>query len=47
MLWYDAVLYRGLNLGPPALKVSTLTQGYGGGTEECQVNVLVLYHRLD
>ena len=29
-LWYDEVLYRGLNPGPPALEASTLPLGYQG-----------------
>ena len=32
-LWYDAVLVRGLNPGPPALEASTLPLGYRGGGE--------------
>ena len=29
-LCYDAVLYQGLNQGPPTLEASTLPLGYGG-----------------
>ena len=30
-LWYNAVLDKGLNQGPPALEASTLPLGYRGG----------------
>mgnify|MGYP000473512666 CR=1 FL=1 len=47
MFWYDAVLYRGLNPGPPALKASTLPLIYRGGGALCSDHVLRLFYKCE